>query len=179
MKYIISSISFSLLIFACSNGTEESEALKDQIVQFEKKVSQTTLGNSDSKDIMTEKSKLADALYTYYRQYPDDPYAANCLSKLHMLYSGMNETDKAVAYADTLLERYPDFIDRLQVIESQIISYELDVRPRNVKMIKKYIKLWLKENTSADHEKIDEMNYHLEHVDLSLEERIKLNLEDF
>jgi hypothetical protein len=46
-------------------------------------------------------------------------------------------------------------------------------------MIKKYIKLWLKENTSADHEKIDEMNYHLEHVDLSLEERIKLNLEDF
>jgi hypothetical protein len=96
-----------------------------------------------------------------------------------MLYSGMNETDKAVAYADTLLERYPDFIDRLQVIESQIISYELDVRPRNVKMIKKYIKLWLKENTSADHEKIDEMNYHLEHVDLSLEERIKLNLEDF
>ena len=178
MKLLCTCVGLLFLFVNCNNDSAICEDLKDQIAKYEHRIHRSSEANQGLDSLLMQKSKLANVLQRYYTSCPNDPYAATCLSKLHMLYSGMNDTRKAVAYADTLIEKYPEFPDRSQVIESQIVSYELEIRPRNVEMIKTYLKLWLKENKAADKEKIQEMKYHLEHVNLSLEDRIKLNLKE-
>jgi len=54
----------------------------------------------------------------------------------------------------------------------------MEIKPRNVAKIKGYLELWLKENKKAPKQKIEDMEYHLKYVSMSLEERMRLNLED-
>ena len=95
-----------------------------------------------------------------------------------MLYTGLNDAMMAAAYADTLIDNYPKFIDRSQIIESQILAYEISITPRDIEKIKKYLNLWLKENKKAGKEKISEMEYHLKNVETPLLDRLGENMVD-
>lgn len=190
MKNLIALLSISLFLFAC--GQEEVEKgpkdeFKDKIseqearvteqqakvAQQETKVIELSKGIANAKETDLAKIELVNVLLDYYREYPKDEYSANCLSKVHMLYTGMGDTKVAIAYADTIIANYPEFADRAQVIESQIVAYEISVAPRNIEMITKYLNLWLEENKGASKEKISEMKDHLEHVKTPLLERLQ------
>jgi hypothetical protein len=177
MKNLLTFIALSLIIIACSSEEEQQTTdLKSKISEQEERVSELSKDIQNAEKTDSAKVELVNVLLDYYHKFPKDDYSANCLSKVHMIYSGLENTEEAAAYADTLIENYPDFVDRAQMIESQIDAYERVVKPRNPEMVKKYIKLWLKENEDAPIQKIEDMQYHLKHADVSVEERIRLNM---
>jgi len=178
MKNLLFFIGIGLLIAACSEAPEPQEEFKQKISQQEDRVAELSKNVKDAAEADSAKVELIEVLLDYYHEFPKDDYSANCLSKVHMVYSSVNNVDMAVAYADTLINNYPNFVDRSQMIESQIIAYELSIKPRNVEMIKKYLNLWLKENKDANKDKISDTKYHLEHVDTPLEERIGLEMHE-
>ena len=75
-------------------------------------------------------------------------------------------------------KQFPKYKNRAQVIESQIQAYEMLVEPRNVAKIKSYLNIWLAENKKAPKQKIEDMESHLKFVDMSLEDRIRMNMEE-
>lgn len=176
MKNLIAILSIGLFLFAC--GQEEVEKgpkdeFKDKISEQEARVTELSKKMNGESDTDSAKVELANILLDYYHQYPKDDYSANCLSKVHMLYTGLGNIRLAVAYADTIIANYPKFVDRAQMIESQILAYEISIAPREIEMITKYLNLWLEENKQAPKEKVAEMKDHLEHIDTPLLERLQ------
>lgn len=179
MKLIVAFSILSLALVACSDEeVRTKKEIKADIEKVEKKVTDLSKFGKVTPELEKAAKQLDGYLLEYYHTYPKDKYSANCLSKVHMLASGLGEVEKSVAYADTLLDQYPKFVDRAQIIESQIQAYEMMIQPRQVDKIKGYLKLWLKENKNAPKEKIEDMEYHLKYVDMSLEERMRMNMEE-
>lgn len=167
------------VLFSC--GSEEirsKEDIQEEIKSMEKKVEKLSTNTGSEEAFNKESTALIEVLVEYYHSYPKDAYSADCLSKVHMIYSRMNDTEKSVAYADTLLSEFPKYENRAQMIESQIMAYEMLIEPRNVAMIEKYLKLWIKENKNAPKGKIADMKYHLKFVNMSLEDRMKMNMQE-
>lgn len=179
MKQLIPFLFAGLFLFAsCGDGDSRSqETIKKDIEKREKQISKMSEKTLSLEELDDESEELVDVLLEYYHAYPEEDYAAGCLSKVHMIYARMGETEKSVAYGDTLLKKYPNFVDRAKIIESQIAAYESEIKPRDVEKITKYLKMWLKENKDAPQEKIDDMQYHLKFVAMSLEERMRMNME--
>lgn len=179
MKNIISFLAITFFILSCGvDPLAPQEEHKQEISKQEERVLELSKNVQDVSEADSAKVELVNILLDFYHKYPKDDYSANCLSKVHMVYSSQNQTKLAVAYADTIIDKYPKFVDRMQMIESQITAYEMLIRPRNVEMIKKYLNLWLKENKDADKEKISDVKYHLKNVDTPLEERIGMDLQE-
>lgn len=180
MKKVWSLFVLVAIVLASCGGNGDArpmDTIKSEIEAKEKKISALSTKIENADKMNAESDELVDLLLEFYRAYPEEPYSASCLSKVHMLYSRDGNATKAVAYADTLLMHYPNFPDRSQMIESQIQAYEMLIEPRNVAKIKSYLEMWLKENKNAPKEKIADMKYHLKFVDMSLEERMRMNME--
>jgi hypothetical protein len=162
-------------IYSCQDEkSNKQEEIKEEIKKQEQTVSRLSEQQLIPESIESAKAELIAVLLKYYRSFPEDEYAASCLSKVHMTYSGLGDVKKAVAYADTLIEKYPDFADRKQIIESQIVSYEMMIQPRDKEKISEYLNLWLKENKDAPKDKVQAMKEHLENIDEPLIQRIQL-----
>lgn len=180
MKSLLTVLALTTLLFSCAQEVEltPKEKVKSEISNQEKRVTELSMDQEKTKETGLAKVELVNVLLSYYQKFPKDDYSANCLSKVVMLYTGSNNTDLAVAYSDTLIDKYPKFVDRPQIIESQILAYEISISPRDTEKIKKYLGLWLKENKKADKEKISEMQYHLENVETPLIDRLGQNMVD-
>lgn len=122
---------------------------------------------TDAEELRSSKEILVDSLLTYYRNYPKDTLAAVYLDKVHMLYSGMGEYGMASTYADMVIAQYPNYVNRKMVIESQIINYDIFIKPRNKEKVQKYIELILKEATLTNEER-QEYKSRLDNIDKSL-----------
>lgn len=169
-----------LVLGSCSGNVEDirkKSEIKKDIKASEAKITEASKAGQITEEMRQYSEELMDYLLEYYHSYPKDKYSAGCLTKVHMLHSAMGNVEKSVAYGDTLLNEYPKYENRAQVIESQIQSYEILIKPRNVEKIKAYLKMWLAENKKAPKEKIEDMEYHLKYVDMSLEERMRMNMD--
>ncbi|MCR9173167.1 MAG: hypothetical protein NXI10_11770 [bacterium] len=164
---------------ACSSEPEvrKRKEIKKDIKTAEKKVTEASKSGAVTAEFKESTDELMTALLEYYHAYPKDKYSAECVTKVHMLHSALGNVEKAVAYGDTLLDQFPKYDNRAQVIESLIQAYEMDIKPRNVEKIRGYLELWLAENKKAPKEKIEDMEYHLKFVSMSLEERMRMNME--
>lgn len=167
-----------LLLSSCGGDSRSQDDLKADIQSREKKIEKLSEKIENAEKVDEESEELVNVLLEFYRAYPEEDYAAGCLAKVHMIYSRQGDFEKATAYADTLLENYPSYVDRAQIIESQITTYEMMIEPRDVEKIRGYLKLWLKENKDAPKEKISDMEYHLKFVNMSLEDRMRMNMEE-
>ncbi|MFT6246012.1 MAG: hypothetical protein ACJA0U_001774 [Salibacteraceae bacterium] len=180
MKSLLTVFALTTLVISCAQEVKltPKEKAKNEISDQEKRVIELSKDIEKTKETVLAKGDLVDVLLSFYQKHPKDDYSANCLSKVVMLYTGLDDVDMATAYADTLIDKYPKFIDRSQIIEIQIVAYEISIAPRDTEKIKKYLNLWLKENTKASKEKISEMKYHLENVETPLIDRLGENMVD-
>ncbi len=112
----------------------------------------------------------------YYHNYPEDTYAAECLDKVHMKYSGLNIHPRAVEYADTLLLKYPDYVNRAMVLESQGSTYDVFIQPRDTAKVRYYYELLLKENPKLDKDKRAGIKDRLKHLDMTFDEFIEYKM---
>lgn len=185
MKWFIIMLILIGLIQSCGGDEENNEGkptkeeLKVSIKEMEDSLTglQKDLSNSDTKQIPNlTQFELINRLLAYYHNYPEDPYAAECLDKVHMKYSGMNIPLRAVQYADTLLEKYPDYPNRAMVLESQGSTYDISLKPRDTAKVRYYYEMLLKENPEMDKDKKEGLKLRLKHIDMTFEEFIEYRM---
>ena len=114
--------------------------------------------------------ELINRLRTYTKTFPQDTFSADCLFKIHMIYEHLRAPREARAYGDTLLERFPDYKNRLLVIESLGSSYDINA-PRDTAMVRKYYNLLLQEPKMPTQKKKD-IKARLARLDLTFEDYI-------
>ncbi len=167
-----------LIAFSCQSEKQEDgrKGLLKKIKKQEQKLSDLAKDFRPGQEIPKEESdKLVDLLLQYYKKHPSDTIAPICLDKVHMIYSARKEYKKSAAYADTLIEKYPDYPNRPIVLESMATSYDLFIQPRDTFKIRKYLKLLLEENPDLPQDKREDIQFKLEHLNLTFEELIKQN----
>ena len=173
------------LMYACGGGLKVDEEgkvgrveLKSRIKEMEDSIRDLQANLPQTKTIPNlTHFELINRLLDYYHAYPEDDYAAECLDKVHMKYAGLNILTRAVQYADTLLQKYPKYINRAMVLESQGSSYEF-IEPRDTAKIRYYYTKLLKENPKMDREKREGLKLRLRHLDLTFEEFIDYQMNE-
>jgi len=145
---------FNILLFAtltwlvsCSTnknpvdalGSSNSpKALKDSILQMEDSIARIDPSKITPAAYNLNQIELINRLEAYFKHFPKDPYTADCLFKLHMIYSGLNAHRKSVAYGDTLLRIFPNYANRILLLESMASAYDMFITPRDTASVRKY-----------------------------------------
>ena len=177
MRTIVCFVSLMLLImmYSCkdSNATASEakpltkESLRASIQEMEDSLSNSSNSKLSGAAFNLSQLELINRLTAYYRNYPDDPYSADCLFKVQMVYSGLNAHRKSIAYGDTLLKKFPSYKNKYLVIESNIAALDVFLEPRDTAMIRTYYTMLL-----SDHEypktKKAEINRRLKFLYLSI-----------
>jgi hypothetical protein len=129
----------------------------------------TTLSTQKTTGAMLSLSQqeLINRLTAYYRNYPEDPYSADCLFKVQMVYSGLNAHRKSIAYGDTLLKQFPGYKNKYLAIESNIAALDVFIEPRDTAEIHRYYKMLLNDNDYPSAKKT-EIRRRLTYLELSI-----------
>jgi hypothetical protein len=175
-RFIIAVPLFMLLLHSCGNvspkdGTPK-EVLKKQIAQLERVITSNSSQQNKIGQQQKESDSLVQLLLNYYHTFPNDPQAAVCLDKVHLCYSAAGDYLKAANYADTLLKKYPHYINRPLVLESQGSAYDIFIQPRDISKVRYYYGLLLKENPQLEKEKRKEIENRLKTIETPFEELI-------
>jgi hypothetical protein len=117
--------------------------------------------------------ELIDRYLQFYRNYPNDPYAAECLFQVHCKWSGLNNNTKASMYADTLLKMYPNYPNTKDVIYSQAVSYDAFITPRDTTKARYYYELYLK-NYPEEVANCEDIKFRLKYFNLTHEQLIEM-----
>jgi outer membrane protein assembly factor BamD (BamD/ComL family) len=158
---------FSVVSCSSDGGADE---LKTKISEIE-----TKLSEQSSNNVEVDRTELIKSLKSFYQKYPENEFAANCLNKLHLIHSANRDYETAAAYADTLLEKYPKFPERVIILESQSNAYDMSIKPRNKEKVKKYLQMLLDENPDMDAGRRKDVEYRLKYIDLTIEQLISMD----
>jgi hypothetical protein len=179
---------FSMLaLFAASCGESSAdkskkpskELLKKHIKEMEDSLKGLQANLNEIKQIPNlTHFELINRLLEYYHNYPEDVYAAECLDKVHMKYSGMNIHERAVLYADTLLKEYPKYVNRSLVLESQGSAYDIFIHPRDTSKVRYYYTLLMKENPNMEKDKKEGIEDRLKHLNMNFDEFINYKMDN-
>lgn len=175
MKSIIFLSTLSLFfLFSCGNPTAQKnkkEDLRGRITSYEDSLANLQKNPQKAAQITSlAQIELINRLKTYTKAFPKDTFSADCLFKIHMIYEQLRAPREARAYGDTLLERFPDYKNRLLVIESLGSSYDINA-PRDTAMVRKYYTLLL-ESPKIPTQKKKDIKARLAKLDLTFEEYI-------
>lgn len=181
MKNLIAFIIIGALAFSCSNNKKKEEKI----------VTPTSL-KSDIKAMddsllvqyeLVKKNKLKDIHPNYYinatqkylaffRKFPKDPYAPECLDKVQQLYTQQKLYDLVLKFSDTLLMKYPDYKGNPSVLLNA--GSIADGIIHDKKKIQKYYGRLLKDYQNIDKETKEMVEFRLKHIDLTFDELIEL-----
>jgi hypothetical protein len=175
MKSIIFLSTLSLFfLFSCGNPTDQQskqENLRTRITSYEDSLANLQKDPQKAAQITSlAQIELINRLKAYNKAFPKDTFSADCLFKIHMIYEQLRAPREARAYGDTLLERFPDYKNRLLVVESLGSSYDINA-PRDTAMVRKYYNLLLKEPKIPTQKKKD-IKARLARLDLTFEDYI-------
>lgn len=168
-----------ILFYCCENKPKvvenSREALKTQITEMEDSIllikDNTEDKNSGMRGI--KNIELINRLTAYYKAFPKDEYAADCLFKLHMKHTELNAHEKALEYGDTLLLNFPNYKNKDFILESLGSTYDFIIQPRDTSKVRYYYSLLLKERIPK--EKREGIENRLKHLDLDFFAYIELN----
>jgi hypothetical protein len=177
MRIIVCFVSLMLLslMHSCkdSNATDSEtipltkESLRASIKEMEDSLSNSSNSTLNGASYNLSQLELINRLTAYYRNYPEDPYSADCLFKVQMVYSGLNAHRKSIAYGDTLLKKFPSYKNKDLVIESNIAALDVFLEPRDTSEIHRYYTMLLNDNDYPSAKKL-EIRRRLKHLELSI-----------
>ena len=184
-KYVILIGSSLVIMFlsSCSSSETNSnkptrESLKSRIKEMEDSLKGLQVNIHEIKQIPNlTHFELINRLLDYYHNYPEDTYSAECLDKVHMKYSGMNIHQRAVQYADTLLDKFPKYVNRALVLESQGSAYDIFMQPRDTSKVRKYYTMLLQENPKMEKDKAAGIRDRLKHLDMNFDQFIEYKMQ--
>lgn len=173
------------ILFACggeekASGNQDKPSKEDLIGDI-KQMEDSLKNLQANMDVVKQVPNLTriefiNRLLAYYQNYPEDDYAAECLDKVHMVYSSMGVHVKAVEYADTLIQKYPKYINRPLVLESQGSSYDIFLEPRDSAKVRYYYGMLLKENPKMDKEKRKGIEERLKYNHMTFDEFVEMKM---
>jgi len=174
---------FMTFFILTSCGGKKAENTKPSIEELQLIISQKEDSlrsfQTEGKKIPNEKHyALIQSLLDFYQAYPNDKNAPVCLDKMHMSYSGMGVYHKSIEIADLILKKYPKYINRAMILESQASNHDIFNLPRDTVKVRYYYSLLLTENPKLDKDKKDGIEMRLKHLDLKFDEYIDLTLKE-
>lgn len=175
MKLIIG-LSVLLVLFSCSNLPESESEYITYITEMEDSLKTMSSDAVQQKNYKETQDRYVTKLIEFYQKYSDSKEAAISLDKVHMLYSGMGDYETSVKWADTLLIKFPKYINRAMVLESQANSYDVFLQPRDTTMVRKYYSLLLNEFPDLDITKRADIEERLKYNKLTLEQYVSLQV---
>jgi hypothetical protein len=179
---------FIAALFLVSCGGEEKrndterpsrETLISNIKVMEDSLKGLTSQLKDIKQIPNlTRMELINRYLEFYKFYPEDDFAPECLDKVHMVYSGMNVHSRSAQYADTLLIKYPEYINRAMVLESQGSTFDIFLQPRDSAKVRYYYELLLKEYPDLDKEKRQGIKERLKYNHLNFDQYLEMKMNE-
>jgi hypothetical protein len=182
---IIGIICIALIAFACGSKTNSEKKL--DVVEMKKELAlvddslKQEFQDAKKNNRMVSGDKMARTIAAYlkfYRAFPKDDYAPFCLDKIQGLHMQNNNIHLSLAYSDTLLEKYPSYENRFVILESQGANYDVFEEYRDTNLVRKYYTLLLKEHKKITAEKRTDIQYRLDHLNLTFEELILLRIKE-
>ena len=163
------------LIYSCNQSSTQTEdaapltreELKASIQEMEDSVMMISSQKSTGATLSLSQQELINRLTAYYRVYPEDPYSADCLFKVQMVYSGLNAHRKSIAYGDTLLKKFPSYKNKYLAIESNVAALDVFIEPRDTAEIHRYYNMLLNDNDYPSAKKA-EIRRRLKYLELSI-----------
>lgn len=188
IKYLFGIITIAAVVVSCGGeekGTEkgdgkfyttevpDAEVLRVGIKQLEDSITKVSRSNTDEKVTNLLQQACLEKLKLMYRAYPKDKDAALSLQKVYMMYSGMGAGELSAKYADSLIEKYPDYEQGWLALQSNALYYDREVVPRDKEKVRYYLEKLLKDYPNLDPETIADTKSRLSTIDLTFEELIK------
>ena len=178
MKLLNSLVVLAVLLWgvnSCKNSTADTEtaapvsreSLKASIQAMEDSVTTLSTQKTTGAMLSLSQQELINRLTAYYRNYPEDPYSADCLFKVQMVYSGLNAHRKSIAYGDTLLMKFPSYKNKYLAIESNIAALDVFIEPRDTSEIHRYYNMLLNDSEYPSAKKL-EIRRRLKYLELSI-----------
>lgn len=186
MKKIFLLSLISIGSFACTSNSQDetisNQEVEEKITVEDVKKSIKVMDDSLTnhyKDVMENGAKLnRTALHEainrhleLFKRFPEDEGAAASLDKAQQLYEQLRIDEEAKKWRDTLIINYTDFDDRSRVIETQISHYD-NFEAYEPEMIKKYTNMLLKDSANLTAQKVNDLKYRLDNIDLSFMELV-------
>ncbi|MDH4472625.1 MAG: hypothetical protein QE487_08435 [Fluviicola sp.] len=170
---------FTTVLVACSGGASEKEAItKESLVKeislFEDSLKRNLIPAGNRETTIN----YAEKCLAVYRNFPKSKEAPKYLDKAHVILSSNGLHGLAVLYADTLINKYPDYKNRPMVLQSLASAYDLFIIPRKKELVYKYYNMLLKENPNLPKEERETVQFRLDNIDKSFEELIELQTKD-
>jgi hypothetical protein len=180
---VVFSIVLTVVLVSCnannSNGKEPVKvsrtSLKEKIKEMEDSLMKFQNVKVSPALLSLSQMELINRLTNYYRNYPEDPYAADCLFKVLIKYSDMGAYRKSVAYGDTILQKFPSFENRDFILESNASTYDVFIEPRDTAMVRKYYNMLLTD-VNFSKQKKKEIRKRLAHLEMDLFEFSAYNM---
>ena len=189
MKYTIVSVVLLLFIVSCGSDSSvnvQSEAqdkqsqindiksLNNEMLKLFLETGRNTASLTSEElikfktDLSVKRMELINLNLKFYNNFPEDTLSAYCLADVQELYDASGAYLKAVAYGDTIAERYPEFSNIILVLEKNAAILDFNLSNRDTVEIRKAYERLLalpnlsKETKSTYLERISSL-----HVDLN------------
>jgi tetratricopeptide (TPR) repeat protein len=154
-----------------STEIPDAEVLRVGIKQLEDSLMK--IDNADTRLKNLVQQAYIEKLKLMYQAYPDDKQAPVSLSKVYKVYAGMGAHEMSVKYADSLIEKYPDFSECWMAFQSNALYYDIYAQPRDKEKARYYLEKLVNDYPNLDPEILDQSKSRLETIDIPFEDLIK------
>ena len=87
-------------------------------------------------DLSVKRMELINLNLKFYNNFPKDSLSAFCLADVQELYDASGAYLKAMAYGDTIAEKYPQFSNLILVLEKNAAILDFNVPERDTVQIR-------------------------------------------
>ena len=158
MKYTAISLILIVLITSCSSDSSmnvkpevqnrqsqinEIKSLNNEMLKlFLEKGRNTASLTSEERikfktDLSVKRMELINLNLKFYKNFPKDTLSAYCLADVQELYDASGAYLKAIAYGDTIADRYPKFSNLILVLEKNAAILDFNISERDTVQIRK------------------------------------------
>lgn len=182
MKNVLYTLALSAVLFSCGDSKESIDEIpgKDLIEKIsakEEKLHQDVALLEIGQNLPEkEQIELVDLLNDYATTYPESKLAPEYLDKIHMIFSGLKKYELSIAYGDSVLNNYDDYVNRNMVIESIASTYDYFLTPRDTSKVRFYYEMLLDENPEMSAGQRKSIDDKLNNLDKSFEEIIQIEI---
>jgi len=170
-------ISALVILASCGGSMNTEEGILENINELETSLSEMSAGASlDASSYKKSQEEYITSLILLYQKFPKSEKAPLSLDKVHMVYAGIGDYQNSTKWADTLLNKYPKYINRAMVLESQANSYDALIQPRDSAKVRTYYTMLLNEFPGLDQEKRTDIERRLQFNKLNFNQYIELQM---
>lgn len=172
MRYLVVFALFSWCLLSCNE--EKKKVTKQDYVESFKAYEDSIKANETALVDSKKGVQYAEKCLEIAHKFPKDKDAPEYMDKAHMIFANMGLHGRSVALADSIILMYPLYKNRAMVLQSAATTYDMMILPRKKDKVKKYYEMLLKENPKMPAEQRKDIEFRLEHIDLTFEELVEL-----